>query len=166
MRPGWIALPLLIAVPACSPVRGYQDAARSLRFSLDRIEPSLQLAFPLDRSRLVVDLTLGVENPSTVPFHLQTFSGEVRLDTGAGLQPLGQLELARPLDLPAGGRADLAVSAAFGYRELALRWPELQAALRDRRPGAWELAGTLGAEVPGIPLRLPVRTRRGFGGAP
>ena len=45
MRPGWIALPLLIAVPACSPVRGYQDAARSLRFSLDRIEPSLQLAF-------------------------------------------------------------------------------------------------------------------------
>ena len=166
MRPGWIALPLLIAVPACSPVRGYQDAARSLRFSLDRIEPSLQLAFPLDRSRLVVDLTLGVENPSAVPFHVQDFQGEVRVDTGTGMQPLGRLELTRALDLPAGGRADLVVSAAFTYQDLAQRWPALQAALRDGRPGAWELAGSLGAVVHGIPVRLPVKTRQGFGAAP
>jgi len=171
MRPGWmarrwLAVPLLVAVPACSPVRGYQDAARSLRFTLDRIEPRLQLAFPLDQSRLVVDLILGVENPSALPFRIRTFSGEVRVDTGAGLQPLGRLDLVQALDLPAGGKAQLAVSASFGYRELAQRWPELQAALREGRPGAWELVGSLEAEVHGFPVRLPVRTRRGFGAEP
>jgi hypothetical protein len=164
MRLGRLALPMLIALPACSPVRDYQEAARSLTFTLDRVEPRLQLAFPLDRSRLALDLTLGVHNPSNLPFHIQSFQGEVRLDTGSGAQPLGQLGLARALDLPAGGNAQLEVSVEFAYRDLERNWPGIQAAVRGGAAGSWELAGTLGADVYGVPLRLPVRTRQAFGG--
>jgi hypothetical protein len=163
MRTGWLALPLLIAVPACSPVQDYRSAASSLTFTLDRVEPRIHLTLPLDQSRLELDVTVGVHNPSAVPFHIQTFQGEFRLDSGSGPQPLGQLGLSRALDLPAGGDAQLEVSAQFAYRDLAQCWPALQAAARGGGSGTWELTGTLGAEVHGIPLRLPVRTRRAYG---
>jgi hypothetical protein len=164
MRAGLLALPLLIAMPACTPVRDYQDAARSLTFTLDRVEPRIIPALPLDRSRLRLDLTLGVHNPSGVPFHVQSFQGEFRLDTGSGAQPLGQLGLTQALDLPAGGDAKLETSVEFQYRDMERSWPGILAAARGTGSGAWELAGTLGATVYGIPLRLPVRTRQNFGG--
>jgi len=166
MRLGWVALPLLIAAPACSPVRNYQEAARSLRFSLDRVEPRLELALPLDRSRVAFDVTLGVANPSTVPFHLLSFEGSLRLEAEGAALPVGQIRLARALDLPAGGQAQLEVALSFGYQDLAKAWPALQAALNGGRPGAWELEGSLAGEVYGFPVRVPVRTRRAFGPEP
>jgi hypothetical protein len=168
MRLGRIAVPLLIAAAACSPVRRYQEAARSLRFSLDRVEPSLELALPLDRSRVRFEVTVGVENPSTVPFHLLSFEGGLSLETTGELKPLGQVTLLKPMDLPAGGKSQLLVALSFGYKDLADRWPELQAVLggAGERPGSWELSGTLRGEVGGITVQVPVRTRHPFGAAP
>ena len=166
MRLGWMALPLLIAVPACSPVQRYQEAARSLRFSLDRVEPRLELAFPLEQSRITLELTLGVENPSTIPFHVQGFTGAFRLETAGRSEPLGRLDLSRPVDLPAGGNAALTVVLSFTYQDLASRWPELQRAVQGGGAGAWELEGTLKAVVHGLPIQLPVKTRRTFGDLP
>lgn len=173
MRLGWLALPLIIAVEACAPVRNYQEAARSLRFTLDRVEPRLQLAFPLERSRLALQITVTVENPSSVPFHLQGFEGEVRLESaGPSAQPsgrvaplpLGHVALLRALDLPPGGRADLAVEVSFFYQDLRDQWEPLQAALRPGASGTWSLQGTLSLDAYGVPWRLPVTTRRSFGG--
>ena len=166
MRLGWMALPLLIAVPACSPVRKYQEAARTLRFSLDRVEPNLELAFPLDRSRITFDVTIGVENPSDVTFHVRDFAGTFQLETGGELKPLGEVRLSRALELPAGGRAQMAVALSFGYKDLAERWPALQAALQGEGTGAWELDGNLRGDVYGLTVQLPVHTRRTFGAAP
>jgi hypothetical protein len=166
MRLGWMALPWLMAVTACSTVQDYQAAARSLRFTLDRVEPSLELAFPLDQSRVTFQITLGVDNPSAVPFHLRSFEGALRLGTAGLPQPLGRITLVRALDLPAGGKAQLTVALALGYRELADRWPEIQAALHGEASGAWELDGTLGGTVYGFPVQVPVRTRQTFGAAP
>jgi hypothetical protein len=166
MRAGWVAMALLMAFPACSPVRRYQEAARSLTFSLDRVEPRVQLAFPLERSRISFDLTVGVTNPSTVAFHIQRFQGAFRLDAGDGPRLLGQVQLMKPLDLPAGGQAGLRVALAFTYQDLADRWPLLQSVLHGERNGAWELEGTLGGTAYGVPLQLPVKTRRTFGTAP
>jgi hypothetical protein len=166
MRLGWVALPVLLAMTACSPVGRYQEAARSLRFTLDRVEPDIQLAFPLDRSVLNFQVTLVVENPSTVAFHVYGFEGVFRLDMDGKNHPLGEVRMAQPLDLPAGGRERMAVDLAFGYRDLASRWPAIQAALHGERPGSWELEGTLHGEIYGIPVNLPVRTRRSFGAAP
>lgn len=166
MRLGWVALPALVALAACSPARTYREAAESLTFTLERVDPALHLAFPLDRSRVGFDLTLRVDNPSDVAFHLRGFEGAFRLETDGGFQPLGQVSLVRPLDLPAKGQADLAVSLTFTYQDLADRWPTLLAALRGERPGTWELAGTLQGTAYGIPVKVPVRTRRPFGAAP
>jgi len=166
MRLGWAALPLLLAVPACSPVQRYRSAAESLRFTLDRVEPELRLAFPLERSRITFAVTIGVENPSTVPFHLSGFEGAFRLDTDGVLRPLGQVRLMRALELPAGGSAQLDVELAFGYQDLADRWPALQAVLHGESAGAWELEGTLLGEAYGFKVKVPVRTRRTFGAAP
>jgi hypothetical protein len=166
MRLGWAALPLLAAVTACSPARKYQEAARSLRFTLEQVEPDLQLAFPLVRSRIGFNLTVGVQNPSTVAFHLRTFEGTFRLELGYQHHTLGQVTLLSPLDLPAGGEAKLKVNLAFSYRDLAGLWPDLEATLDRNRPGAWELDGTLRGEVYGFPVTVPVRTRRTFGAAP
>lgn len=166
MRLGWLALPVLIAVPACSPVGRYQEAARSLRFTLDRVEPNLQLAFPLERSMLRFRVTLGVENPSTVPFHLFGFEGVFRLDMDGQRQSLGDVRLAQPLDLPAGGQQQMVVDLGFSYQDLAARWPSLQAALHGERPGAWELEGILRGQAYGVSVNLPVRTRQSFGTSP
>lgn len=166
MRLGWLALPALVALTACSPAQTYREAARSLRFSLDRVDPSLHLAFPLERSRVGFDLTLRVDNPSSVAFHLRSFEGTFRLQAGDDFQPLGQVALLQPLDLPARGQADLAVNLTFTYQDLADRWPVLVAALRGERPGTWELAGTLHGVAYGIPVQVPVRTRRSFGAEP
>jgi hypothetical protein len=166
MRLGFVALPLLVAMPACSPARQYEEAARSLSFSLDRVDPGLELALPLERSRITFRVTLGVENPSSVPFHVQAFEGTFRLETDGAVRPLGQVRLAQALDLPAGSHGQLVADLAFGYKDLAAGWPDVQAALRGDRPGAWALEGTLRAQAYGIPLQLPVRTRRPFGAAP
>ena len=166
MRLGWVALPLLIAVEACSPVRKYQEAARSLRFSLDRVEPSFQLGFPLERSRLSFHLILGVDNPSTVPFHLRGFLGDLRMESLGSSAQVGHLELEKAVDLPAGGHAELAVEASFVYQNLKAQWGPLQSALRAESQGAWALEGELKLEAYGFPWQLPVKTRRPFGTAP
>jgi len=166
MRLGWVALPMLLATTACSPVQRYQEAARGLRFTLDRVRPELQLAFPLERSRIDLEVTLGVTNPSAVAFHLRGFEGLLSLQAEDGFKPLGQVRLARALDLPAGGSAELVVNLGFTYQDLAGNWPLLQAQLRGERPGAWELEGTLRGEAYGIPITVPVHTRRSFGAIP
>jgi hypothetical protein len=162
MRLGWLAVPLLMAGPACDPVRTYQEAAHSLRFTLDRVEPRLQVAFPLDRSRLTFDLMLGVDNPSTVPFHVQSFQGDLRLESGGAVHPLGRLELVRELELPAQGQAQLAVQLAFTYQDLKEHWGPIQDALHGKIPGAWKLEGALRGQAYGLPVKLPVTARREF----
>ena len=165
MRLGWMALPLLVATTACHPVKDYQEAARSLRFTLERVQPNLELTFPLTRSRVTFNLILAVDNPSPVSFHVYGFEGALRMETTGKLQSVGQVGMGQPLDLPAGGRAELPVVLSFTYQDLADRWPELQAVLHGEAAGSWELKGVLHAEVHGLPLQLPVRTRRSFGTA-
>jgi hypothetical protein len=165
MRLGWLAVPWLIAAPACNPVAQYQAAARSLRCTLVRVEPSLQLALPLEQSRVRFRITLQVVNPSSLPFHLQGFEGAFRLESDGQMRPLGQLAMVRPLDLPANGQADLEVELVCTCQDLADRWPDLLSAVRGQHPGAWSVEGTLRGTVHGFPVRLPVRTRHRFGPA-
>ncbi len=163
MRRAWLALPVLACVCACSPLKDYQDAARLLRFHLDRVEPSVHLALPLDRSRMGFRMVIGVDNPSQVPFHVLTFSGDLKLETRGAIQPIGRIELAKPLDLPAAGTGRMDAEVTFTYQELRDNWVAIQAAARGGS-GVWHLEGTLKAEAFGLPLSFPVRTSRSFGG--
>ncbi|HLO68017.1 MAG TPA: LEA type 2 family protein [Holophaga sp.] len=159
----WRAVPVLVAMAACSPIREYEAAARSLRFRLARVEPQLRMALPLDRSRIAFKVVLEVENPSPVPFHVLGFAGDLALTFRDARRPLGRLELARPLDLPAGGMARMETELSFTYQELRENWTAIQA-VASGAPGAWHLEGRLKAEAFGLPIQLPVRTTREFGG--
>lgn len=163
MRTGRLALPILALASACSPLKDYQEAARGLRFHLDRVEPALRLALPVDRSRMQFRILLGVENPSTVPFHVMGFTGDLKLGTTGAPVTIGRLDLARPLELPAGGTAQLEAELSFGYGELRDNWALLEAVSRGAA-GTWRLEGTLKAQAYGLPLQIAVRTSRSFGG--
>ena len=162
----WPALPLLAATLACSPVGNIRNAARNLTVTVDRVEPSLRLDFPLDRSTLNLRVTCTVDNPSQVPFHLRAFQGRVGLDSGGQAFTLGQVNLAAPVDLPGPGRATVTMEVAFAYSDLRDHWPALQATLGPGAAGAWTLEGRISAEAYGIAWPLPVKTRQTFGARP
>jgi LEA14-like dessication related protein len=165
MRPARLAFPILVVAAACSPVQTYRDAARTLSFHLDRVEPSVHLALPLDRSRMAFRVIVGVDNPSKVPFHLSGFTGDLKLETRGAVRSIGRMELARPLELPASGSASMEVEVSFTYGDLRDNWVPIQAAAQGGS-GVWHLEGTLKAEAHGIPLQFPVKSNRAFGGAP
>jgi len=159
----WRAVPVLAVLAACSPVQEYQEAARSLRFRLVRLEPELRMALPLDRSRIAFRIVLEVENPSRVPFHVLGFGGDLALTWRGERRGLGRLELARPLDLPAGGTARMETELSFTYQELRDNWTAIQA-VASGSAAEWHIEGQLRAEAFGFPIRVPVRTTRASGG--
>jgi LEA14-like dessication related protein len=164
MRKGWLALPALVCATACSPVKDYQEAARSLRFTLERVEPRVQFALPVDRSRIAFKLILRVENPSSVPFHVTSFEGALKLETLNGpVRSLGSVELSRPLELPAGGTARMETEVSFTYSELRENWAAIQSVAAGGA-GAWQVEGFLCLEAYRLPIKLPVKSRNAFGG--
>ena len=166
MRLGFRAVPLLLALGACSPVRNVQAAAHSLTVAVTRVEPRIQLALPLDQSRLIIRITATVDNPSEVPFRVRGFTGWLALESPGDPIPVGQVVLAQPVELPPHDHAILSVEVSFTYQTLQAQWPALQATLAPGAAGAWILDGRLDAEAYGLGWQLPVHTRRAFGSQP
>lgn len=164
MRLGRLAVPILLLAPACTQVREYQEAARSLSFRLERVEPQVRLALPLDRSGITFRIVVAVENPSKVAFHVAGFAGDLLLEAGGSPFTLGHVDLARPLDLAPASTGRMEAEVTFTYGDLRDHWARIEAVTRGAS-GAWSLQGTLKAEAYGVPLSLPVRTRRAFGGS-
>jgi hypothetical protein len=165
MRKAWLALPALVLLASCAgldPARRYQEAARQLRFSLDRVEPSIQLAFPLEDSRLGFRLLLGVDNPSQVRFQARSLAGRIHLEEGTQSHPIGQVVFSRGLDLAPMSRSQVPVDLSFSYRELHQSWGAIQSAVRGYK-GTWRLEGQLQMEAFGIPFTLPIRAVKAIG---
>lgn len=163
MNPRWLALPsllLLVGCPALDPAQAYRDAARRLAFSLDRVEPTLRVAFPLERSRVGFRLTLGVDNPSDLHLKARSLGGELLLEHGGQVQRVGNVAFTQGLDLPARGRASLPVELSFTYEELKGAWGPLQKVLRSPHGAVWRLEGQAGLDVLGIPVTVPLRARK------
>lgn len=165
MRWGWMAIPALLATTGCAelnPARIYQDAARQLRFSLDRVEPSLQLAFPLEDSRIGIRLVVGVENPTSVRFKVTGLAARIYLDEPAQSHSIGQVAFSRGIELVPNGRSQMPVDLGFTYRELNQGWGPINAAIRSKK-GTWRVEGNLQAEAFGFPITLPIRIVRVVG---
>jgi len=162
MRRGWLALPILVCAAACSPLRDYQEASRGLRFHLDRVEPKVHVTLPVDRSRIAFKVVLGVDNPSQVPFHVLGFAGDLKLEHRGTLRPIGRLELASPIDLPAAGTGRLETELSFSYSDLRDNWVAIEAMARGGS-GTWRLEGSLKVEAYGIRFQIPVRSSRALG---
>lgn len=165
MRKAWLALPVLLLATGCAElnlVQKYQDASRQLRFSLDRVEPSLHLAFPLEESRVGFRLVVGVDNPTQVHFRARGLAGRLSLEEATRSHPIGQVAFGRGIDLPPGARSQMPVDLSFGYRELKQAWAPLNSALRGQK-GTWRIDGELQMEAFGLPFTLPLRASKASG---
>jgi hypothetical protein len=157
------ALGLLVA---CNdPAAAYRGAARQLKFTLDQVEPSLQLAYPLEQSRLGLRLTLGAENPTSVRFKARSITGGISLDSDGASHTIGQLSFSKGVDLKPSARTPLVVDLAFSYQDLSKSWVALRSVGGGHRPGTWRLNGQVGLEVLGVALTVPLRVEKHVSGS-
>jgi len=154
---------LPLGCDAINPALQFQEAARQLRFSLDRVEPQIELAFPLDRSRLRLRLDLGVDNPTDQRLRTRRVSGDLRLAAQGGDHALGTIGFPEGMDLAPKSRSTLRAEVVLGYADLKSAWGPLTAAATRHEAATWSLNGQARFEVLGIEFGVPFRTSKASG---
>ena len=157
------ALFLLLGCDAINPALKYQEAARQLRFSLDRVEPQMELAFPLEQSRLRLRLDVGVDNPTDQRLRTRRVTGNLRLNAHGGDHALGTVSFPEGADLAPKGRSTLRVDVVLGYADLKAAWGPLSGAVLRHEPATWSLAGDARFEIMGIEFGVPFSTSKASG---
>ena len=165
MRCFWVvpALVLLVGCDALNPALRYQEAARQLRFTLDRVEPRVELTFPLEQSRLIIQLDVGVDNPTDQRLRTRRVVGDLKLNAQGGEHALGSVSFPEGADILPKGRSVLKVDVSLGYGDLRSAWGPLAGALQRHEPATWSLAGEARFEILGIEFGVPFSTRRESG---
>ncbi len=165
MRGIWVlpALVLLLGCDALNPAVHYEEAARQLRFTLDRVEPKLELAFPLEQSRLRLLLDVGVDNPSDQRLRTRRVSGNLALNAQGTDYALGSVSFPEGADIAPKGRSTLRVEITLGYGDLRTAWGPLSGAVLRREPATWSLVGEARFEIMGIEFGVPIRTSKESG---
>lgn len=160
-----LAAPVLLTLAGCNdPAAIYRSAARQLKFSLDQVEPSIQLAYPLEQSKLGLRLTVGAENPTKVRFRARSITGGISLDSDGYSHTIGQLSFAKGVDLKPSSRTPMVVDLSFTYSDLRQSWVALRNVGGGNRPGTWHLDGEVGLDALGIPLTVPLRVQKHVSG--
>ena len=154
---------LTLGCAAINPALRYEEAARQLRFSLDRVEPRVELAFPLEQSRLIIQLDVGVDNPTDQRLRTRRVVGDLKLNAQGGDHALGSVSFPEGADILPKGRSVLKVDVALGYGDLRSAWGPLAGAVQRHEPATWSLAGEARFEVLGIEFGVPFSTRRESG---
>ena len=157
------ALVLLAGCDAINPALRYQEAARQLHFSLDRVEPQVELAFPLEQSRLRLRLDVGVDNASDMRLRTRRVSGNLRLAAQGGDHALGAIGFPEGMDLAPQGRSTLHAEVVMTYADLKNAWGPITAAAVRHESATWSLAGEARFEVMGIEFGVPFTTRKTTG---
>ena len=154
---------LTLGCEAINPALRLQEAARQLRFTLDRVEPQVELAFPLERSRLRLRLEVGVDNPSDQRLRTRRVTGNLGLNTQGTQRAIGSVSFPEGADLAPKTRSVLKVDVAFGYDDLKAAWGPISGAVLRKEPATWTLDGDARFEVMGIEFGVPFRTSKGSG---
>jgi hypothetical protein len=165
MRRFWM-LPVLALFAGCNvlnPALRYEEAARQLRFSLDRVEPQVELAFPIEKSRLRLRLEVGVDNPSDQRLRTRRVSGNLGLSAQGRDHALGSVSFPEGADIQAKGRSTLKVDVTLGYADLKEAWGPLSGAVLKHETATWSLAGEARFEMLGIEFGVPFRASKGSG---
>jgi hypothetical protein len=155
----------LLALAGCTdPAATYREAARQLTFSLDQVAPSVQLAYPLEQSRLGLRLTLGAENPTAVRFRARSITGAISLDSDGASHSIGQLSFSKGVDLKPASLTPVVVDLLFTYEDLRSSWVALRSVGSGNRPGTWHLDGQVGLEALGLPFTVPLKVQKHVSG--
>ena len=154
----------LLACDTLNPALRYEEAARQLRFSLDRVEPQVELAFPLEQSRLRLKLDIAVDNPSDQRLRTRRVGGSLYLKAREVEHALGAVAFPEGADIAPRGRSTLRVEVSFGYGDLKAAWAPLSAAVFHHERATWRLDGQARFEILGIEFGVPLRVSKGSGG--
>jgi LEA14-like dessication related protein len=154
---------LSLGCEALNPSLRYQEAARQLRFTLDRVEPRVEFAFPLEQSRLILRLEVGVDNPTDQRLRTKRVAGDLKLNAQGGDHALGSVSFPEGADLAPNSRSVLKVEVALGYGDLRSAWGPLAGAVQRHEPATWSLAGEARFEALGIEFGVPFNTRKESG---
>ena len=159
MRRAVAVLSLLICAGCQSldPSLAYREAARNLRFSLDSVEPRLDLAFPLDRSQLRLRLHLRLQNNSPTRLLAKALGGHLSMQMGEQTHAIGLVSFPSGLDLAPNGRSEVVAELAFDYPAIKAAWGPLSEVLHHNKAAIWHLEGEAKLEVLGFPISIPLR---------
>ena len=151
------ALVLLVGCSAVNPALRYQEAARQLRFTLERVDSRIELALPLETSRLRLLLTVGVDNPSDVSMRIRRVKGDLRLTAQGGDHALGSVDVPQGADIMPRRRNTMKVEVAMAYGDMRAAWGPLAGAVQRHEPALWSLDGEARLDVMGIELSVPLK---------
>ncbi|MBS1783798.1 MAG: hypothetical protein JST24_00045 [Acidobacteria bacterium] len=157
------SLLLLTGCAGFDPTAALRAAAQKLRFSLDKVSPRVELAFPLDQSRLVLDMDLGVQNDSAQRFRTRAVGGNLNLATGGASHGLGVVAFPEGMDIAAKGRSTLHAQVGLSYSQIKQAWGPIKAAALEHQAATWSLDGTAHVDVLGFDVALPFKTSKGTG---
>ncbi len=148
---------------AIHPALRYQEVARQLRFSLDRVESRIDLAFPPEQSRLRLLIDMGVDNPSDQRLRTRRVTGDLHLNAQGADHALGLVSFPEGADIAPKGRSVLKVEVAFRYADLKGAWGPLSGAVLNHEPATWSLAGEARLDVLGVEFGVPFHTQKESG---
>jgi LEA14-like dessication related protein len=160
---GMIVTGASMGCDAINPAPRYQEAARQLRFSLDRVEPRIDLAFPPEQSRLRLQIDLGVDNPSDQRLRTRRVAGDLHLNAQGADHALGSVSFPEGADIAPKGRSVLRVEVTFSYSDLKGAWGHLSGAVLRHEPATWSLAGEARLDALGVEFGVPFRTSKESG---
>ena len=162
-----IAVASLLALTVCAgfdPTAALRAAAKDLKFSLDKVSPRMELAYPLDQSRLVLDMDLGVQNGSKERLRTRAVGGSLNLATGGASHGLGVVAFPEGMDIAANGRSVLHAQVGLSYAQVKQAWGPIKAAALEHQAATWSLDGTAHLDVLGFDVAVPFKTSKGTGG--
>jgi hypothetical protein len=161
MKKLWaVPILLMLGCEALNPVVALQEAAKRLDFRLERVEPHLELAFPLENSSLHLVLILGVDNPSDTRVRALGMGGDLGLEVGGGSHALGKVAFPTGFDLQPRTRGTVQADLRFSYRELKDAWDPLRRAVVQKQAATWRLNGEAKIDAFGIPFNVPIRASK------
>lgn len=142
------------------PVAAYRAAAQQLHFSLERVEPKVELAFPLEQSRIRLRFDLGVKNDSNLRLHARGLNCRLSLDSMDQINAIGDVGLPGGFDVAANGKATVPLELALTYRDLQAVWRPIMDVVQKHKAATWKLDGTANLEALGIGFDVPIRSTK------
>lgn len=156
-----LSVVLLTGCAAFDPAAMLREAAKQVHFNLEKVSPRLELAFPLDQSRLVLDMDLGVQNDSGQRFRTRTVGATLNLATAGAGHNLGTVGFPEGLDIAAKSHSNLHAQVGLSYGQVREAWSAIRASVVDHQPATWSLDGTAHLDVLGIDVAVPFKTSKG-----
>ena len=153
----------LLLTCGCSmvdPVMAYRAAAQQLHFSLERVEPKIELAFPLEQSRIRFRFELGVGNDSNLRLHARGLNCKLSLHSAEQINAIGDVGLPGGFDVAAKSKATVPLELALTYRDLQAVWRPIMDVVQNHKAATWKLDGTANLEALGIGFDVPIHSSK------